>query len=149
MHNGEASFVNVKLDRLTPENIAAGTYNPETDASKFSTPFESYPAVELGPHDPPSKVGPSAAKVYRSLPKKLSEFGLFQSPPAKQIPVEGVVPYDLNTPLFSDYAEKRRVLEIVFLNFVLDDVTLVPTTRKPFDMLAEGLLVSSSRPRKI
>lgn len=47
--------------------------------------------------------------------------------------------------LTADYSEKRRVLEIVFLNFVLDDVTLVPTTRKPFDVLAEGLLVSSSR----
>jgi hypothetical protein len=45
----------------------------------------------------------------------------------------------------ADYAEKHRVLEIVFLKFVLDDVTLVPTTRKPFDMVAEGLLVSSSR----
>jgi site-specific DNA recombinase len=45
----------------------------------------------------------------------------------------------------ADYAEKRRLLEIVFLNFRLDDVNLVPTTRKPFDLLAEGLLVSSSR----
>ena len=47
--------------------------------------------------------------------------------------------------LTADYAEKRRVLEIVFLNFVVDDVTLVPETRKPFDMLAEGPLVLSSR----
>jgi site-specific DNA recombinase len=45
----------------------------------------------------------------------------------------------------ADYSVKRRYLEIVFLNFVLDDVTLVPTMRKPFDVLAEGLLVSSSR----
>jgi site-specific DNA recombinase len=47
--------------------------------------------------------------------------------------------------LTADYSVKRRYLEIVFLTFVLDDVTLVPTTRKPFDVLAEGLLVSSSR----
>jgi site-specific DNA recombinase len=51
--------------------------------------------------------------------------------------------------LTADYAAKRRLLEIVFLNFVLDDVTLVPETRKPFDMLAEGLLVSSSRADRI
>jgi DNA invertase Pin-like site-specific DNA recombinase len=51
--------------------------------------------------------------------------------------------------LTADYAEKRRVLEIVFLNFVLDDVTLVPETRKPFDMLAEGPLVLSSRGDRI
>lgn len=51
--------------------------------------------------------------------------------------------------LTADYAVKRRLLEIVFLDFVLDDVTLVPETRKPFDMLAEGLLVSSSRADRI
>jgi len=51
--------------------------------------------------------------------------------------------------LTADYSAKRRLLEIVFLNFVLDDVTLVPETRKPFDMLAEGLLVSSSRGERI
>ena len=47
--------------------------------------------------------------------------------------------------LTADYATKRRILEIVFLNCRLDDVTLVPTIRKPFDVLAEGLLVQSSR----
>ena len=47
--------------------------------------------------------------------------------------------------LTADYAEKRRTLEIVCLNFSLDGVTLCPTIRKPFDMLAEGLLVQSSR----
>ena len=47
--------------------------------------------------------------------------------------------------LTADYSVERRYLEIVFLNFVLDDITLVPTMRKPFDVVAEGLLVSSSR----
>jgi len=45
----------------------------------------------------------------------------------------------------SDYAAKRRILEIVCLNLRLDDVTLVPTMRKPFDVLAEGLSVQSGR----
>lgn len=40
----------------------------------------------------------------------------------------------------ADYAEKRTILEIVCLNFTLDGVTLVPTIRKPFDLLAEGLV---------
>jgi hypothetical protein len=43
------------------------------------------------------------------------------------------------------YAEKRRILEIICLNFRLDDVTLVPTMRKPFDIVAKGLLMQSSR----
>ena len=51
--------------------------------------------------------------------------------------------------LTSDYAAKRRILEIVFLNCRLDDVTLVPTMRKPFDVLAEGLLSKESRGDKI
>lgn len=46
----------------------------------------------------------------------------------------------------ADYAAKRRILEIVFLNCTLEDVTLCPTIRKPFDVLAEGLLSENSRP---
>jgi len=46
--------------------------------------------------------------------------------------------------LTADYAAKRRILDIVFLTSRLDDATLVPTIRKPFDMLIEGLLVPES-----
>ncbi|TXT23935.1 MAG: resolvase [Planctomycetota bacterium] len=51
--------------------------------------------------------------------------------------------------LAADYATKRQILEIVCLNCRLDDVTLVFEMRKPFDILAEGLLVSSSRDDRI
>lgn len=47
--------------------------------------------------------------------------------------------------LTADYAAKRRILEIVCLNFRLAGATLVPTMRKPFDVLAEGLLSWQSR----
>ena len=47
--------------------------------------------------------------------------------------------------LTADYAAKRQILEIVCLNWLLDDVTLIPTMRKPFDVLAEGLLSKESR----
>ncbi len=43
------------------------------------------------------------------------------------------------------YAAKRRIMEIVLLNCRLSDTTLVSKIRKPFDVLAEGLSVSSSR----
>jgi site-specific DNA recombinase len=49
----------------------------------------------------------------------------------------------------ADYAAKRRILEIVGLNWRLDDVTLIPEMRKPFDVLAEGLLSKESRGDKI
>ncbi len=42
-----------------------------------------------------------------------------------------------------------QILEIVFLNCVLDDVTLVPEWRKPFDALAEGLISKDSRGERI
>jgi hypothetical protein len=45
----------------------------------------------------------------------------------------------------ADYDAKRRILEIVCLNCELDGVTLVPEIRKPFDVLAEGLLSEKSR----
>jgi hypothetical protein len=44
----------------------------------------------------------------------------------------------------ADYAAKRRILKIICLNFRLG-ATLVPENEKPFDVLAKGLLVSSSR----
>lgn len=45
----------------------------------------------------------------------------------------------------ADYAAKRRILEIVCLNCSLDDVNLCATMRKPFDLLAKGLISKDSR----
>ena len=49
----------------------------------------------------------------------------------------------------ADYATKRRILEIVCLNCTLDGASLVPTTRKPFDVLIEGLYSQTSRGDRI
>jgi site-specific DNA recombinase len=51
--------------------------------------------------------------------------------------------------LTADYDAKRRILEIVCLNCTLDGATLVPTMRKPFDVLAEGLVSENSRGDRI
>ena len=51
--------------------------------------------------------------------------------------------------LTADYAAKRQILEIVCLNLTLDDTTLIPTMRKPFDALAEGLISADSRGERI
>jgi hypothetical protein len=50
-----------------------------------------------------------------------------------------------NTWVSADYATKRRILEIVCLNCTLDGASLCPVTRKPFDVLVEGLDLSKSR----
>jgi site-specific DNA recombinase len=47
--------------------------------------------------------------------------------------------------LTGDYRAKRRLLEIVCLNFRLDGVSLVPTIRKPFSVLAEGPISANHR----
>lgn len=45
-------------------------------------------------------------------PKKLSELGFFVGNGRTQEPAPGVIPYDLNTPLFSDYTEKFRFIKL-------------------------------------
>lgn len=59
--------------------------------------FADVPPVNFDPEGP--------------LIRSISEYNLFKDP-AKQIPNDGVVPYDLNTPLFSDYSEKHRFIWI-------------------------------------
>ena len=44
--------------------------------------------------------------------EKLSQYALFAGEPAAQRPADGVIPYDLNSPLFSDYAEKFRFVKL-------------------------------------
>ena len=51
--------------------------------------------------------------------------------------------------LNADYRAKRQLLNILCLNFSLEDVTLVPTIRKPFDVLAKGLISKDSRGERI
>lgn len=40
----------------------------------------------------------------------------------------------------ADYAAKRRILQILCLNCSLNGASLVATMRKPFDLLAKGLV---------
>lgn len=51
--------------------------------------------------------------------------------------------------LTADFVAKRRILEILCLNFRLIDVNLVPEMRKPFDVLAKGLISVKCRGDRI
>lgn len=53
---------------------------------------------------------PSAVRSFieEPFPEKLSAWHLFLSHNGQLQPNQGVLPYDLNTPLFSDYASKNR-----------------------------------------
>lgn len=63
-------------------------------ASRAHAAFAAGP-VNIDPAAPPAKF--------------ISQYNLFKDPQA-QIPNDGVVPYDLNTPLFSDYSNKHRFI---------------------------------------
>ncbi|MBD3772823.1 MAG: hypothetical protein IE921_04510 [Rhodobacteraceae bacterium] len=52
-----------------------------------------------------------SAVVDDGMPRKLSDYGFFTDA-ARQLPVRGVVPYRLNTPLWSDGAEKLRFVYV-------------------------------------
>ncbi|MCX6216937.1 SO2930 family diheme c-type cytochrome [Spirosoma sp.] len=78
-----------------------------------------------------------------AIPEKLSDYGFFTGNPAAQKPAPGVVPYSLNTPLFSDYAEKLRFVKLPagrsvtyndssVLNFP-EGTTLIKTFYYPLD----------------
>ncbi len=44
--------------------------------------------------------------------RNLSQYALFTGDPAAQQPAPGVIPYDINSALFSDYAEKFRFIKL-------------------------------------
>ncbi|HTM54249.1 MAG TPA: SO2930 family diheme c-type cytochrome [Pirellulales bacterium] len=52
------------------------------------------------------------APVEEGPPQKLSTYALFVGDPTAQQPAEGVIPYDLNSALFSDYTEKFRFIKL-------------------------------------
>jgi uncharacterized repeat protein (TIGR03806 family) len=55
----------------------------------------------------------SLSVIKQNAPfSKLSEYGLFSGKMSDQQPAQDLIPYQLNTPLFSDYAEKLRFVKI-------------------------------------
>ncbi len=55
-----------------------------------------------------ANLGPNPLMPDADPPEKLSAYGLFEGNGATQQPVKGVVPYDIRTHLFYDYATKYR-----------------------------------------
>lgn len=55
--------------------------------------------------------GPVAIDPKAAPAKMISQYNLFKDP-QQQIPNDGVEPYELNTPLFSDYSNKHRFIYV-------------------------------------
>lgn len=85
--------------------------------------------------DEPTGVNDTAITA-ESYPATLSEFRLFTDT-AKRTPAARVEPYQLNTPLFSDYAEKQRFL------YVPAGKTATYDAEKVFDLPVGSALVKT------
>jgi len=59
-----------------------------------------------------SGLQPAAERQGAAPREMLSEYGFFTGHIANLTPAEGIIPYQLNTPLFSDYAEKSRFIQL-------------------------------------
>ena len=59
-------------------------------------------------HEPSPPLAPAQARPF----ERLSQYLLFEGDPALQRAAPGVIPYDLNSALFSDYAEKYRFVKL-------------------------------------
>lgn len=110
--NGEATFANVHIGDLTPANLLTGRYKVDRD----TTPWDGKPAaispVSLRPHAEPSVNGNPAVAVYRAAPPRLSAWKLFDETDGEFRPTADLIAYDLNTPLFSDYTAKHRLIRL-------------------------------------
>ncbi|MCA9266498.1 MAG: right-handed parallel beta-helix repeat-containing protein, partial [Planctomycetales bacterium] len=111
-NNGQASFANFKLPDLTLQNVALGKYQAERELTAYENPLPRLPETTLVPHDPPSTTTDDAVVAYRTAPERLSEYGLFEGNGASQQPAADVVPYTLNTTLFSDHTAKYRFIRL-------------------------------------
>ncbi|MCR9295816.1 MAG: right-handed parallel beta-helix repeat-containing protein, partial [bacterium] len=124
--NGEATFANFNLLELNPVSIAQGSYKASRDQSPYQLERSPLAPVELSAHDPPSPIADKTVVAYRTAPKYLAEWGLFRGNGFSQEPADGVIPYDLNTTLFSDYTNKYRFIKL--------------PEGKPIQFTAEGVL---------
>lgn len=67
--------------------------------------------AHLTKKDRSGQVGPVNVRAEADLAEYLSSYHLFRDP-RRQLPNDGVIPYDLNTPHFSDYATLHRFIWI-------------------------------------
>jgi parallel beta-helix repeat protein len=99
--NGDADFARIDLAAQIPSPSKVSQ-----DVAPYVGKHDPLPAVEIEPS------APIRQSPRRTVPQRLSQLGLFRGNGASQQPVEGVLPYDVNTPLFSDYTAKHRFVKL-------------------------------------
>ena len=74
--------------------------------------------------------------LEHALPR-LSDYGFFQEPMKNQVPIDGILPYTIASPLFSDYAEKLRFIHVP------DQVVISHTADHTFNFPAGTFLIKT------
>lgn len=110
--NGQASFANGNLGDFSPQNVFSGKYKIDRAIEAYGHQLAPISPAVLRPHDAPSVAGNPAVAVYRAAPKQLSGWNLLTEVDGKFVPAANVLPYTLNTPLFSDYTVKHRFIRL-------------------------------------
>lgn len=108
--NDGATFLNFNLASLSPAAVLSGQYRVDREPGVYAGRLPKLAAVTLQP--PPPANENVAVAVYRAAPRRLSEWGLFGGRMAEQRPAAGVIPYELNTTLFSDETSKHRFFRL-------------------------------------
>jgi len=103
--------------------VAACGAPPEDPALDPACSVPAGAAVHLDPSEPPCAL--------------LSSYRLFRGNGASQEPSDGVWPYDLITPLFSDYAHKARFL------YIPEGTSIGYSPDSPFDFPVGSVLVKT------
>ena len=71
-----------------------------------------------------------------ALPR-LSDYGFFQEPMKNQVPIDGILPFTIASPLFSDYAEKLRFIQVP------DQTSISHTAEHTFNFPAGTFLIKT------
>ncbi len=110
--NGDATFANMDVENLSPENVVSGKYRIDRDLKAYGAEIASLQPVTLKPHGKASSLGNPAVAVYRAAPPLLSKWGIYEKKDGKLVPAADLIEYELNTPLFSDYTTKHRYVRL-------------------------------------
>lgn len=104
----ETTFANVHIDQFSPTNMLTGKYKIDRSTDGFNGMTPPIEPVQLKSHVIAVTGGLDAVEVYRRAPELLSQWKLFEKEEGIWKRASNTIPYELNTPLYSDDTVKHR-----------------------------------------
>ena len=112
MESDAVSFANVRLDKFSPANLLSGKYTVDRDRKPFAKQGHRLDPVVIETDRSLENAIEPAVLVYRKAPLLLSAWGMLQIDHGKWTAASGTIPYELNTPLYSDDTIKHRWIRL-------------------------------------